>query len=678
MKRGMIAAGIIVLLLGLGGAWLWSLGSVPAMGNEQITITVDAAPVDVKQAGKDVWEEVTSGMTLRTSDQVRTEAGGRATINWYGRAETRLQEQSTIVIDAASLSGVAGDMGVMVRIQSGRVWSRVLRLFDLDESFAASTNNVVATVRGTAFDLALNPTDTSVWVSDSAIDITDAPNRNSPTASHTPFAIADGHRVHQSAGAWSPIEALTTTDLSSDWFMRNHAADQDFLRSSETEIANQLSRIGRMPSSGFMRVAMGLGENLHVMFAGADAPRLRAAYLMRQINDVKGQIDEGRSGLAYQSVNTVERDLDTLLTRPDGAASIPYLRRMFAMLATLLHDDNADSPRYRLKQRMEEFVGSLSANDRAGQIFASLLAADARLDEVVALADEGRLSDAKMGIDAAVQGLGNAERDLSDAVSAIPAPRGDALRSKIRAVHARIDALSERIRIMGQPTLPEATSTDAVLDMATSTSPTTTSTTPVRPVTTPATSTTAVAPWDTLTLSAQPNPVAVGGKAALRLMGSRLDGSSGDLTSQATFRLFGSLGQLNGSTFIASAAGSVTVEATIIDHGVTKSARTTIQVNDAVKLVSIKIMPNGPTTVRPGAQVLLTVTATYSSGLTADVTSKTSWTTSDATIGTASGRIFSAAANGQGSVTITGSYTESGTTVQSAIVFTVDSQAALF
>lgn len=684
MKRWIIGGIILLSLLGLGGVWLWSLGSVPMIEQGAAVLVVQVAPVEVKRAGSGTWESASSGMTLSATDEVRTGAGGRASIQWFGRAESRIPEQTSIVVDRASVSGSSATMGAAVRITSGRIWSRVLRLFDLDESFAVTTNNVVATVRGTSFDIGVTPEDTSVWVADSAVDISESQGRSPSLASRDPFAIADGHRIRQMPnGIWGPVELISADDLTSDWFMRNAAADHEFVRSADTSMEHALSRIGTVPASGLMQTCIGIGERLHLVFAGMDAPRLRASYLMRRLNAVKKQIDEGRSGLAYQSLNGIERDLGSLLARSDAPEMVPYLRRYFGMLTVLMHDDTADSPRYRLKQRVEDFAQRVSYADWSDRIFAGLLSADARLDEAAILIEDGRVRDAQAGIDAARQVLGNAHRDLTDQEKMISGPRADALQSKERAIRARIEALSERIRILETPPVV-ATSTEPVLDTATSTTASPTSTTPtIRPTTAPApTSPTptpvTVAPWDSLVLVAQPNPVSVGERATLRLTGSRLDQTSGDLTSQASFRILGTVGQLQGSTFIATAPGSVTVEASILDHGVSKTAQTIIQVTDAVTLTSITITPKGSTTVRPGGQVPLTVVAKYSSGLTVDVTSKTTWKTSDPNIGSVSGNTFSAWPTGSGSVTITGSFSDIGKTVENALVFTVTPNAALY
>ncbi|HWQ99343.1 MAG TPA: FecR domain-containing protein, partial [Candidatus Methylomirabilis sp.] len=153
MKKWAIVIVVLLVLLGAGGWWFWSLAAVPGEAAPNITLKIDRPPVTVRGPGATVFEEATSGMTLTSGWTVKTGEGGQATLTLFRQAESRLDQNSEVTISDATQSAddptktvVTLDLGI------GRIWSRVLRLFDLDSRYSVKTSSVVATVRGTAFD----------------------------------------------------------------------------------------------------------------------------------------------------------------------------------------------------------------------------------------------------------------------------------------------------------------------------------------------------------------------------------------------------------------------------------------------------------------------------------------------------------------------------------------------
>lgn len=665
MKKLVISALIGVVVLAGLGAWIWSLGSIPAEARDGIILKVEHPQVEVRHGDAGEWTAVTSDTELAESDEVRTGADGRATIRFFDSSETRLRHDSVVTIEEARRqSEQASTTSIKIKLIGGRVWSRVMRLFDLDSSFSVRTDTAVATVRGTAFDLGLDATGTTMWVADSAV------------------AMGNGKRVVVPEGFMAIVDAkggqgatapMTDADVTTDWFKGNVTADQAFQRDLKEKIAARLMRRGgARPDSAFDGLVK-FSENMHVKTAGSAAPDLYGKYLGRRLFGIKSLIDGGKSGLGLQAFMGIENDVKDILKTANGKTYVPAMRSTISEFMVLLSDVGPSSPLYRLQQRLEDLNLLIAGDDVAAALYARLLAIDSHLSVASNLIGANALEEAGLSLDGATQGIENAERDLNGA--ALEGNRPELLRGKLDALKAREGAIRIRLQTaLVPPPAPPLDDGSATSTSATTSTQSTTPTTPGRPKPpTPGTPVPPVneAPWDIVTLSAQPNPVFVGSSAQLRVTGSRNDGSTGDLTSRASFVMIGSLGSLNGPTYTATKAGSVTVEATVMDNGVAKKARTTIQVNDAVKLSLIDILPQGSTTVYQGQTVSLVVRATYSSGLTAIVTSKATWGTSDANIGSAANGVFTAWINGQGVVTITATYTEDGVTKSNSIPLTV-------
>lgn len=672
MKKALVVGVILLALVIAACVWFWSLGSVPKEETPRIVVRTEQAGVDVRRNGSDQWYPVAAETDVTAGDEVRTNETGRAVIRFYGRGETRLQENSDVKIEQADQADTAPFV-MRLQLITGRIWSRVIRLFDLDSSFSVRTDRVVATVRGTAFDMTSGANGTALLVADASVELAGA---------ERDFIVPEGFKTALDPSlAWGPTDPVTAEDGTSDWALRNANADAAFGKAVTDSISSMFERRGRVRPDQALGGLISLSERAHLALAGTGAPRLQAQYFGRRIYGVKTLVDDGKSGLAFQAYAVLEQELREILPTPAGAALAPHLRAETDDLTVLLHDVTPSSPLYRLKLKLEDLNQLLVADDAADALFARMLSAEARLDEASNLIASRQLEEASLSMDAASQGIANVERDLDPVASSTTAERAHALRMKLQALRAREAAMQVRMTAaLYSPTETTGTETASSTTDGTGTStpsngaapPSDGTPPPAEPVPPPVSE----APWDRIAVAAQPNPVETGGTTQLRVTGSRADGTTGDLTARASFRLIGNLGSLNGPTFTASQAGSVTLEASVADNGVTKTALTVIQVNEAVKLTRLEIIPQGSATVVQGGQVGIAAKAWYSSGLTSIVTAKTVWTTSDANIGSVSGGVFHAWTNGLGNVTITGAYSENGVTVSGEAVFTVTQAAA--
>lgn len=678
MKKWMIGVAVALLLVVGFGVWFWSLGSIDIGSHpSSISLTVDSPAVEIRSNGSDAWREVSGTTELHPSDQVRTGESGTAHIVFFGASVTRLQRNSTVIVEEA-IHTLDRSETAQLRLQlvGGRVWSRVMSLFDLGSSFSVRTDSVVATVRGTAFDMSQAASGTVLWVAESTVEVGAATAQGSPLSAK-PFFISEGSMATRSAkGAWTAVEPIRPEDRATEWFRMNTDADKAFEHDVRSGLATDLIASGNPRVGSALERLVRASERLHLGVAGKNAPTLYGAYLGRRVMAIKGLIDEGKSGLAFQSLTPLEVEVGERLKSPDADAYRPAIRRTLRKAMVVLGDAAPSSPQYRLLQRLEDLSELVSGDDQSAQLYGRMIAIDERLETASRLITSQALEEAGMSLDAADQGIKNITNDLSALGSQIKTSDSDALDAKREALVARAAALHTLLDTALAPPTPVAetpTSTTNGTETPTSTSDVPSPTIPVPPVAVPTSTPTTPAdePVDRITLTAQPNPVTVGSDASLRVTGFKADGKTVDLTSRATFTLVGSLGTLNGPTYHSTKAGSVTVNVSVTVGGATKTASLVLQANDPVTLVRIDVIPQGPTSVRPGMQVPIVVKAVYSSGLTSTVTTSATWQSSNSTVGTAAGGTFTAQTNGNGPVTITATYTESGVTKMGTVDFLV-------
>ena len=133
-----------------------------AGGNEEsfATLKVTAESVSLKAKGEDDFKPAADGDQLRAGDTVRTDATGKAEIEYGDDAYTRLDSDTTFKI--TKLSDDEGNRQVEGTIESGKTWNRTAALTE-SESFEQTGADATAAVEGTAFAIECETVDHCVF-----------------------------------------------------------------------------------------------------------------------------------------------------------------------------------------------------------------------------------------------------------------------------------------------------------------------------------------------------------------------------------------------------------------------------------------------------------------------------------------------------------------------------------
>lgn len=660
-KRLLLIVCCIALLAG-AAAWIWSLGRVAAEEDSgAVTLRVDSPPVDVR-SGNGEWAEAEDGMALEPLDEVRTGIEGRATISFYGEAETRLGEGSHIILRESSyLAEGSPRLIADIQLVTGRVWSRVLQLFDLGSAFSVRTDSVVATVRGTAFDVALEDGGTRISVSESRVEAVNA----SDVAGEAGVIVPEGWTAKRGGdGTWGKIQKWDDTDKQGEWVRWNETADTRFREQTRTRYQGRYNGRAAGRLNQLVGRAVSLSERLHFMFEGENRPRLYARYLGRRLYGIKQLVDEGKTGLAMQSFASVEKEVLAEIRKPGGKITPESVRAVVVASLVYLEDVEPSEPLYRVKQRLEDLEQSLDDADTPGRMFGHFRAVGSRLKETVRLIRQNALEEAEVTLGTAERGIENGTRDLERIGGALSAEDRHALASYLRALktHAEIIRGELTVALQNPPEEQPAREAGDLVPTSTGAIP------PTAPVGTPS----ATSPITRIVVSAQPNPIEVGGTSQMTVTAYREDGTTGNVTGQATYAVLGSIGYLAGSVYHGDSPGSVTVEASVTDGGSTLSGQTTVTTNaPQITLLSLQVIPQGSTTVLAGSILPLVAEATYSDNSKKIVTGVSAWSVSDTAVGSVDGGTFFAASKGTGTVRVTATYSERGVTRSHSATLTV-------
>jgi len=681
MKKWVVILVVLVAVSGIG-FWFWSLAALPTEAAQEVMLTVENPAVSVRAPGSSLWEEATSGMTIGVGWSVRTDKGGLASIRFFDQGESRIGENSEITVSAASIdTNDPTKLSIKLKLDFGRVWSRVLKLFDLDSSYSVETSSVVATVRGTAFDVqATENGGAEVWVSESAVDV--APSKG--IAIDTPDAIPEGFSAlfapDGSAGDPTPI---TDETKNGRWFRTNHDADMAFVATEKAERKDELKRLGGSRPDSVLAGITGLSEKLHLAFADKEEQDgLAERYFARRFARLIELVEAGKAGLASQEFARLENFIRTELQGEGSDIERRRIRAALARVSILVEDADPDSALFPFKQRIENLTEALSGGEADSVLFVRLLALDARLDEAVRFANRNKFDASLMALDVAKSGLENVNREAEGILSGLTKERRRALRGKIDSLRAREGVIRIRVQASLIPTDETATSTEDGTTTPTSTAPTTPTTpttqTPTTPTTPPPTTTVPPPPtgsplYSSIRFFIQPNPLDVGKTSNLVVLGVRKDGAGeDDVSARATFTHQGGLGTLNGPTFTGTKSGNGTIQASYNDAGTTLTSTVSVTVKGTAVLQSLNLTSATGGTVTRYTPTQMFASAHYSDGYNKSVTAQTTFVSMNAAAGTMNGNNFQPQANYTGPpVEIQGTFTESGITVTGSIYLTI-------
>lgn len=133
---------------------------------------------------------LTPFMALAVDDRIETGADGKAEIAWTGYGRTLIASNSKLTITAAENGDEADGLMARIKLESGRIWTRLERLLSSGSSFEVKASNVVATVRGTSFGVGLDqPGQVELKVAESNVQVSRTASADSDVVVGSPIVM---------------------------------------------------------------------------------------------------------------------------------------------------------------------------------------------------------------------------------------------------------------------------------------------------------------------------------------------------------------------------------------------------------------------------------------------------------------------------------------------------------
>ena len=452
--------GIFFLLIGFGLWRFWCLGTVQVTEVPRLVLKIDHPGVEIRRKGQEQWISAESGIELFPGDRLHTDGEGNATIQLFGQGEARLGKKTDATIAEADRGQ---RLNMRVQLEAGRIWTRLRRFSGLEDRFRIEHSGVIATVRGTSFDMQGLSTSTHVWVSESAVSL---------EAKDTRHVLLEGYMATaKTDGSLGKDEVITDESRQAEWFQKNLNRDQEYDRGYAEQLhAQYQARKGAKPQT-ITEALTRLSEWLHgIVQPGMENERY-PLYTGRRLYMLSELARSGNEGLALQEFGAVEEEISKRIQDAKQLRQ-PILQEVEA-ISDVLADVTPASSAYRFKQKIEDIRLRLASGDQLAEAYARLLAVQARLFEASNLISESSLDNAGTALDAAKQGIENVTRDIEQLKQGGEAI--DVLRDKLQVLRMREGAL--RVRLATAIAPPKASVTTQSMESISQASSTQTTTT---------------------------------------------------------------------------------------------------------------------------------------------------------------------------------------------------------
>jgi len=146
-RRGTRALSLLVV--GVLAAGTLALSAATAGAAESLaSLKITADNVQIKQKGKSSFTDAKNGMALKQGDTIKTDADGRAEIDYTDGSLTRLAGSTVFTI--STLTNERGGRQTQGTLSVGETWNRAAKVSETG-SFKVEAGGTTAAVEGTAF-----------------------------------------------------------------------------------------------------------------------------------------------------------------------------------------------------------------------------------------------------------------------------------------------------------------------------------------------------------------------------------------------------------------------------------------------------------------------------------------------------------------------------------------------
>ena len=137
-------------------------------------VVAQSGTIEVRRAGRNDWQPLPNGDVARVKvgDALRTGSDGTVTLHWADGTTLKVAPDSLLTVRKYQLEAKEPVQVSVLKLDLGKVWTRVSHELTGDSRFEIETPSAVAAVTGTIFSVTASAEGTSVEVYDGSVDLT--------------------------------------------------------------------------------------------------------------------------------------------------------------------------------------------------------------------------------------------------------------------------------------------------------------------------------------------------------------------------------------------------------------------------------------------------------------------------------------------------------------------------
>ncbi len=211
----------IIIILGIFiGYFVFSSDdndSTQFIAKEDGVVWVTPLSMEVYLARKNSTEviEIKTSASTTPGSTIRTSATGRALIETLNKRMV-LDYDTQIVIPEENNEKVS-----TIVLLAGSIWSRVEKVFEQGEYFEIRTQNTVAAVRGTSFNVSVVDGKTIISVEESSVAVTPIDPISGKVLTENEILVSAGNKAVQDKNGDVVVSEITEEDRNSNWHQFN-------------------------------------------------------------------------------------------------------------------------------------------------------------------------------------------------------------------------------------------------------------------------------------------------------------------------------------------------------------------------------------------------------------------------------------------------------------------------
>lgn len=304
---------ILVVVIVLSIFWFNGALGTTELAEPEIALIVEKGEVWHKGTADNDFEKVEKFKIVSEGDIIKTNGNSVARISFFDTQEVMIAEDSQVVITKGYIDSNSPLLTkVKVKLQKGQVWSRLMNLLHPSAAFEVEAGTVVATVRGTAFNVALTDVAVEVFVYEKDVDVSLVGESkilaNVSAGDKLTYDLVKKTFQQETVGT----SELKLQQKEEPWIYNNIMMNRNFESYLESKRQAIISDVGLLPDHPLYGLKTGF-EKVRLLLPGTESSYKQKLETKRGI-EIQGLIDSTKVSKAVDQLKLTEFNKQTLAT----------------------------------------------------------------------------------------------------------------------------------------------------------------------------------------------------------------------------------------------------------------------------------------------------------------------------------------------------------------------------